>query len=119
MGTGITFPPSSGEVRASPRCCGHAPARGKGAALLGSPRAAELKEEEDGGKGTGHPTRWRRMRMMQKPGLLLPSSLQQPSRQGEVGGGGEEGLAGGFGAVRCCSSFLLSVFWVVVTRGEI
>lgn len=57
--------------------------------------------------------------MMQKLGLFLPSSWQQPSRRGEVGGGGEEGLAGGFGAVGCCTPFLLGIFWVVVTRGEV
>lgn len=110
VGTGIAFPPSAGEVRASPRCRGHAPAGGEGAAEL-----KEEEEEEDGDRGTGRLVRGRRMRMMQKLGLLLSSSLQQPLQWGEVGDGGEEGLASGFGAVGCRIPFSLGIFWVVVT----
>ena len=119
VGTGIAFPPSAGELRASRRCRGHAPARGEGAAAPGSPRPAELKEEEDRDERTRCFTCWRRMRMMQKLGLFFPSSLQQSLQWGEVGGRGEEGLVGGFGADGCCTPFLLGIFWVVETRGEV
>lgn len=120
VGTSITFPPSAGEVRASLRCHGHAPARDEGAAPPGSPQPAELKEEEeDGDRETGHPMCWRGMKMMPKPGLWL-LSLWLTSWCDEVGGGREEeGLAGGFGAGRCSLLSCWVFFCVVVTTGEV
>lgn len=85
--TGLTWAPASPSRPAQRGTSIPAPGEG----------AAGLQDEEDGDGRTRHPRRRGRMRMMPKPGLLLPS-LQW----GEVGGWRrKEGLAGGFGAVGC------------------